>query len=74
MSTPLQVLPPDAASFRTVLGHYATGIAIITGIDGDEPVGIACNSFTSVSLDPPLVLFCAAESSSTWPRLRSSGR
>ena len=31
MSTPLQVLPPDAASFRTVLGHYATGIAIITG-------------------------------------------
>ena len=74
MSAPMQVLAPDAATFRTVLGHYATGIAIVTGIDGDEPVGMACNSFSSVSLEPPLVLFCAAKSSSTWPRLRSSGR
>lgn len=74
MSAPMSGLAPDSASFRTVLGHYATGIAIVTGLDGDEPVGIACNSFTSVSLDPPLVLFCAAESSSTWPRLQRAGR
>ena len=66
-------LPPDDATYRTVLGHFATGVVIITAIDGDEPVGMAANSFTSVSLDPPLVLFCAAKSSSTWPRIETSG-
>ena len=68
-----EVLTPDAASFRAVLGHFATGITVITAMDGDEPVGLAANSFTSVSLDPPLVLFCAAKSSSTWPRIQRAG-
>lgn len=68
-----EVLKPDAASFRSVLGHFATGITVITAMDGDEPVGIAANSFTAVSLDPPLVLFCAAKSSSTWPRIQRAG-
>jgi flavin reductase (DIM6/NTAB) family NADH-FMN oxidoreductase RutF len=72
-SAETEVLKPDAASFRSVLGHFATGITVITAMDGDEPVGIAANSFTSVSLDPPLVLFCAAKSSSTWPRIQSAG-
>jgi len=67
-----QVLAPDPAAVRTVLGHFATGVAIITALDGDEPVGMACNSFTSVSLDPQLVLFCAAKSSSTWPRIQAA--
>jgi flavin reductase (DIM6/NTAB) family NADH-FMN oxidoreductase RutF len=67
-------LPPDAATYRTVLGHFATGVVIVTAIDGDEPVGMAANSFTSVSLEPPLVLFCAAKSSSTWPRIETSGK
>jgi 3-hydroxy-9,10-secoandrosta-1,3,5(10)-triene-9,17-dione monooxygenase reductase component len=67
-----QVLAPDAASLRTVLGHFATGVAIVTAIDGDEPVGMACNSFTSVSLEPQLVLFCAAKSSTTWPRIQAA--
>ncbi len=66
------ILTPDAAAIRTVVGHYATGVAIITALDGDEPVGMACNSFTSVSLDPALVLFCAAKSSSTWPRIQAA--
>ena len=66
-------LTPDAATYRTVLGHFATGVVIVTAIDGDEPVGMACNSFTSVSLEPPLVLFCAAKNSSTWPRIETSG-
>jgi 3-hydroxy-9,10-secoandrosta-1,3,5(10)-triene-9,17-dione monooxygenase reductase component len=66
------VLAPDPAAVRTVLGHFATGVAIITAQDGDEPVGMACNSFTSVSLEPQLVLFCAAKSSSTWPRIQSA--
>ena len=67
-----QILAPDPAAIRTVLGHFATGVAIITAIDGDEPVGMACNSFTSVSLEPQLVLFCAAKSSSTWPRIQAA--
>jgi 3-hydroxy-9,10-secoandrosta-1,3,5(10)-triene-9,17-dione monooxygenase reductase component len=57
-----------------VLGHFATGVVLVTAIDADEPVGMACNSFTSVSLEPPLVLFCAAKSSSTWPRIETSGK
>ncbi len=63
----------DSAAFRTVMGHFASGVTVITAVDGDEPVGMAANSFTSVSLDPPLVLFCAAYSSSTWPRIQKAG-
>ena len=65
---------PDAASYRKTLGHFASGVAIVTAIDGGEPVGMACNSFTSVSLDPPLVLFCGAKSSFTFPRIQAAGR
>jgi 3-hydroxy-9,10-secoandrosta-1,3,5(10)-triene-9,17-dione monooxygenase reductase component len=64
-----QVFRPDAGEFRAVLGQFATGVTIITAVDEGEPVGVAANSFTSVSLDPPLVLFCVARSSSTWPRI-----
>ncbi|MCJ7439503.1 MAG: flavin reductase family protein, partial [Acidimicrobiia bacterium] len=39
---------PDAGEFRGVLGQFATGVTIITAVDGDEPVGVAANSFTSV--------------------------
>jgi len=42
-------------------------------MDGDEPTGMAANSFTSVSIDPALVLFCAAKSSTTWPRMQPAG-
>jgi 3-hydroxy-9,10-secoandrosta-1,3,5(10)-triene-9,17-dione monooxygenase reductase component len=68
------LMTPDEASFRTVLGHFATGVTIITAMDGDEPVGVSANSFTSVSLDPPLVLFCAAKASTTWPRIEAAGK
>ncbi|MGI8665934.1 MAG: flavin reductase family protein, partial [Jatrophihabitans sp.] len=64
---------PDADSFRHVLGHYPTGVAGITAMTDEGPLGMAMNSFTSLSLHPPLVLFCPAESSTTWPRLRAAG-
>ena len=66
----------DGAQFRHVLGHFLTGVTIITAIDPDtnEPVGLAASSFTSVSLDPPLVLFCAGKNSGTWPRIQAAGR
>jgi len=54
----------DPSTFRGALGRFATGITVVTGL-GDEsaPIGITVNSFTSVSLDPPLVLFCVDLSS-----------
>jgi 3-hydroxy-9,10-secoandrosta-1,3,5(10)-triene-9,17-dione monooxygenase reductase component len=62
----------DAATYRHVLGHLPTGVVVITA-SGPPPVGMACNSFASVSLDPALVLFCAASTSETWPTIRSTG-
>jgi flavin reductase (DIM6/NTAB) family NADH-FMN oxidoreductase RutF len=46
---------------------------VVTCVSAGAPLGLSVNSFTSVSLDPPLVMFCVASSSSTWPRLRASG-
>lgn len=59
---------------RFVLGHFCTGIAVITGHDGDRPAGFTCQSVTSVSLEPPYVSFCPARTSSSWPAIRSTGR
>ncbi|MBV8236207.1 MAG: flavin reductase family protein [Acidimicrobiia bacterium] len=71
-----EVPPPrtiEAAHFRSVLGHYATGVTIITAAHDGTPYGLAANSFTSVSLEPPLVSFCAAHTSTTWPHIRAAG-
>jgi len=70
---PDELLVPDDKQFRNVLGHFATGVTIITAMDDGEPVGLAANSFTSLSLDPPLILFCVAHTSSTWPRIEAAG-
>lgn len=66
-------LDPDPERFRQVLGHFATGITVITAIDGGEPVGFSCQAFAALSLEPPLVLFCPARTSSTWPRIERAG-
>ena len=49
----------DEAEFRFVLSHFATGITVVTGRDAmQRPRAITVNAFTSLSLDPPLVLYC----------------
>lgn len=63
----------DEARFRQVLGRFATGVTVVTGVASDRPVGLAVNSFTSVSLEPPLVAFCVSRESITWPMLRTAG-
>lgn len=65
----------DTATYRHVLGHFLTGVTVITAVDPETgaPTGLAASSFTSVSLEPPLVSFCAAKTSSTWPRIRAAG-
>ena len=67
-------LDPDPQRFRQVLGHFASGVTVITGMDRGEPVGFACQAFAALSLEPPLVLFCPARTSTTWPRLAASGQ
>jgi 3-hydroxy-9,10-secoandrosta-1,3,5(10)-triene-9,17-dione monooxygenase reductase component len=62
----------DSTKFRQAMSAYASGITVITGFEGDEPVGMTCQSFASLSIDPPLVLFCPARSSSSWPRINDS--
>jgi flavin reductase (DIM6/NTAB) family NADH-FMN oxidoreductase RutF len=66
--------PVDPADYRRVLGHFATGVTVVTSRDEAGPVGLAVNSFTSVSLDPPLVAICVNRASTTWPRIRAIGR
>jgi len=51
----------DPAQFRRALGHFATGIAVITVQHGEKMHGMTANTFTSVSLEPPLVLFCVGK-------------
>lgn len=63
----------EAWHFRQVLGRFPTGVTVVTSMHGDEPVGMTCQSFTSVSLSPPLILFCPAKTSRTWPRIAERG-
>jgi 3-hydroxy-9,10-secoandrosta-1,3,5(10)-triene-9,17-dione monooxygenase reductase component len=72
MATPYTVAP-SPEDMRQHLGYFATGVTVITAEDEAGPVGFACQSFSSVSLEPPLVLFCVDESSRSWPRIRAAG-
>jgi 3-hydroxy-9,10-secoandrosta-1,3,5(10)-triene-9,17-dione monooxygenase reductase component len=64
----------DSDRFREVVGHFPTGVAVVASTTGGRPYGMAVASFMSLSLDPPLVLFCAGKSSTSWPRIRRAGR
>ncbi len=65
----------DPARFRRTLGHYPTGVCLITAIEPDVgPAAMVVGSFTSVSLDPPLVAFFPDRSSTSWPRIQRAGR
>jgi flavin reductase (DIM6/NTAB) family NADH-FMN oxidoreductase RutF len=66
--------PITGDHLRHVLGHLPTGVTVVTANAVDGPAGMAANSVTSVSLDPPLILLCPAKSSSTWPRIRDARR
>ena len=64
----------DPRQFRDTLGHYASGITIVSGIHNGEPVGFTCQSFFSVSIDPPLISFSVMKTSTTYPRIAATGR
>jgi flavin reductase (DIM6/NTAB) family NADH-FMN oxidoreductase RutF len=68
--------PVDQTEFRRVLGNFATGVTVVTApaADGEDgPAGFACQSFSSLSLDPPLVAFMVGRTSTTWPRIARAG-
>ncbi|MFI7354642.1 flavin reductase family protein [Streptomyces avidinii] len=68
--------PVSPAEFRAVLGNFASGVTVITAPPGEGeegPAGFACQSFASLSLDPPLVTFMVARTSTTWPRIARVG-
>ena len=63
----------DQARFREVLGHFATGVTIVTANEEGVPVGFSCQSFSALSLDPPMVILAPAKSSTSWPRIARAG-
>jgi 3-hydroxy-9,10-secoandrosta-1,3,5(10)-triene-9,17-dione monooxygenase reductase component len=65
---------PYGRSFRTVLGHFPTGVAVITGVDRGSPAGLTIQSFCSLSLDPALILVCPSRQSASWPSIRRAGQ
>jgi 3-hydroxy-9,10-secoandrosta-1,3,5(10)-triene-9,17-dione monooxygenase reductase component len=69
---PAAVVHPQV--MREVLGHFASGVTVVTALTDDGPLGFTCQAFSSLSLDPPLVAFAPGRASRTWPRLRAIGR
>jgi flavin reductase (DIM6/NTAB) family NADH-FMN oxidoreductase RutF/DNA-binding MarR family transcriptional regulator len=70
MTPPRKAVPPDfsAREFRASLGMFATGVTIVTAQTASgEPVGLTANSFNSVSMDPPLVLWSLARAAGSLP-------
>ncbi len=64
----------DERAFRDALGQFGTGVTIVTCMTPDGPIGITANSFSSLSLDPPMVLWAPAKSSSRYPFFMAAER
>ena len=62
--------PVTPEAMRDTLGAFASGVVVVTAQGPDGPIGFTCQSFSSLSLDPPLVSFSPSRGSSTWPRIR----
>jgi 3-hydroxy-9,10-secoandrosta-1,3,5(10)-triene-9,17-dione monooxygenase reductase component len=68
------VVGVSASRFREVLGHFASGLTVVTAMDADGPVGFTCQAFMSLSLEPPLIALAPGKSSTTWPRIAPVGK
>ncbi|MBK1783503.1 flavin reductase family protein [Prauserella cavernicola] len=64
--------PVAGRVLRDVLGSFCSGVVVVTA-GGTEPAGFTCQSFASLSLDPPLVTFAPGRTSRTWPHIRRAG-
>ncbi|MBL7499381.1 flavin reductase family protein [Frankia sp. CNm7] len=64
--------PVDEARFRDVVSRFASGVVVVTAQVDGRPVGLTCQSFTSLSLVPPMVLFCPSRTSTSWPAVAAA--
>ncbi len=64
----------DSDSFRRVMGHFVTGVTVVSAFDGGQPFGITVNALSSVSLDPPLVMIALDRRRFLTPIVRAAGR
>lgn len=69
---PATVIEPDV--FRRVMGHFVTGVTVVSALDGDQPFGITVNALSSVSLEPPLVMVALDRRRFLTPIVRAAGR
>ncbi len=63
----------DPGRFKEAMGRFATGVTVVAGIDEGLPVGFTCQSFVSLSVDPPFVAVAPARTSTSWPRIARAG-
>lgn len=63
----------DVTALRRAYSRYPSGVVAVCALVGDQPLGMAASSFTTVSLEPALVSMCVQNGSATWPRLREHG-
>jgi len=64
----------DSETFRRVMGHFVTGVTVVSAFEGDRPFGITVNALSSVSLDPPLVMVALDRRRFLTPIVRTAGR
>jgi 3-hydroxy-9,10-secoandrosta-1,3,5(10)-triene-9,17-dione monooxygenase reductase component len=62
----------ETVQFRSVLGHFATGVAVVTALQEQRPVGMTVQSLSSLSLEPPMIVLCPALTSTSWPHIASA--
>jgi len=63
----------DVAQFKEVMSRFTTGVTIVSGLEDGHPVGFTCQSFVSLSIDPPFVAVAPARTSTSWPRIARAG-
>lgn len=63
----------DVTRFKEVMSRFASGVTVVSGMEGDEPVGFTCQSFISLSAEPAFVAIAPARTSTSWPRIARAG-
>ncbi|MEV5651106.1 flavin reductase family protein [Nocardia sp. NPDC052254] len=63
---------PGTRILRDVLGHFGSGVTIVTAVHDGVPTGFTCQSFSALSLAPPKVLLCPSRTSTSWPLIRTA--
>jgi 3-hydroxy-9,10-secoandrosta-1,3,5(10)-triene-9,17-dione monooxygenase reductase component len=64
----------DSAQFKKAMSQFATGVTIVAGLEEGQPVGFTCQSFVSLSIDPPFIAVAPARTSTSWPRIARAGK